>query len=480
MKVKRYAAANSREALARVKQELGPDAVILSNRAVGGGVEILALAQDDVAGLVEPRPAQGSAAARKSDFAVQPAYQARPSFAAKSAANRAGPTAAKPAARAEAKAARPAPAAAELRTLKDFAARVESPIQPQAAQHAAPPASKPAAQTASHFVSQHASRPASPPMDGTKLLAEMKAMRGAVERQLAGLAWNEDTRRRPLRARLLRELIAAGFSAPLGRRISGGLPDDFSEAQARNWLQAVLAKNIRCDSDADSLVQRGGTYALVGPTGVGKTTTVAKLAAHCVVRFGAQKLALVSTDSYRIGAQDQLRIYAKILGVPVHVAQDASELDHTLRALGDRHMVLIDTVGMGQRDTRLAEQLALLAGKRIQRILLLNATAQLETLEDVIRVYKGAAGRDAGGLAGAIVTKLDEARRPGGAIDAAIRHKLKLAFVTDGQRVPEDLHLPDAAALVERSLAGAGESPFALEDDEFMWLPGALPGEAGQ
>ena len=214
-------------------------------------------------------------------------------------------------------------------------------------------------------------------------------------------------------------------------------------------------------------MRRGGVYALVGPTGVGKTTTVAKLAARCVVRFGAQKIALVSTDSYRIGAQDQLAIYAKILGVQVHAAQDAAGLQRVLDSLSDRHMVLIDTVGMGQRDTRVAEQLALVGGKNVQRLLLLNATAQIETLEDVIRVYKGN-----GSLAGAIITKLDEARRSGGALDAVMRHKLKLAFVTDGQRVPEDLQLPVARTLVERALAGAGDSPFALEGDEFTMLAG--------
>jgi flagellar biosynthesis protein FlhF len=147
-------------------------------------------------------------------------------------------------------------------------------------------------------------------------------------------------------------------------------------------------------------------------------------------------------------------------------------MERVLRGLGDRHLVLIDTVGMGQRDTRLAEQLALLGGRRVQRMLLLNAACQLETLEDVIGVYKGNAA-----LAGAIITKLDEARRPGCALDAALRHKLRLAFVTDGQRVPEDIHMPVAAALVERALAGTAESPFGLEEDELMLLPDGAAGK---
>jgi len=461
MKVKRYVAASSREALALVKSELGPEAIILSNRPVPGGVELLALAQADVAGLVSPLDEP------KTDYPAQPAFaKRRPDIRRVGTASR------------------------EVRTLKEFAARIDAPVPrvaapapkvaapavvaapkpvlpappvlltPQVAPVAVPPAATPAA--------------AAPSADSVRLYAEIKAMRGDFERQIESLAWNEGLRRRPMRARLMRELVAAGFSAPLGRKVAANLPDDYSESQARNWLRTVLAKNLRCDTDLDNIVRRGGVYALVGPTGVGKTTTVAKIAARCVVRFGAQKLALVSTDSYRIGARDQLAIYANILGVQVHVAQDASGLQRILESLGERHMVLIDTVGMGQRDTRLAEQLALVGGRRINRILLLNAACQLETLEDVINVYKGVPAPQGGApLAGAILTKLDESRRPGSALDAVMRHKLKVAFVTDGQRVPEDLRVPVAAKLVERALEGAAESPFALEDDELMLLPGA-------
>lgn len=426
MKVKRYTAANSREALAKVKKELGSDAVILSNRPVSDGVEILALAQGDVAGVVSAEPGQRSA------FVAQPSYPTRRTDPARLESRR-----------------------TETRSLKEFAARIAQQDSPRAG----PPTGSPAANAAKAM-------PAAAQADNSGLLAEIRAMRGQFDTQLASLAWNEGARRRPLRAQLMRELINAGFSAPLGRRISGALPDDYSEVQARTWMRSVLARNLRCDAQSDDFVVRGGVYALVGPTGVGKTTTVAKLAARGVVRFGAQRVALISTDNYRIGAQDQLAIYAKILGVPVHSAQDASGMERILRGLGDRHLVLIDTVGMGQRDTRLAEQLSLLGGRSVQRMLLLNAACQLETLEDVIGVYKGNSV-----LAGAIVTKLDEARRPGCALDAALRHKLKLSFVTDGQRVPEDIQMPVAARLVERALAGAVDSPFALDDDEFMLLP---------
>jgi len=439
MKVKRYFSASSRDALIAIRKELGPDAVILSNRAVAGGVEILAIAHRDVASLSMSRPEERPAVSPRPDCENQ-----RPPGG------------------------RPEPKPAQLRTLKEFASRMDMGSNPNPVGGGQPPASAPGRPApAAALTAPHA--------DGAKLLAEIQAMRGAIEEQLAGLAWTESARRRPLRAKLMREMIAAGFSAPLGRKVSANLPDDCSEVQARAWLRAVLAKNIRCDTEMANIVRRGGVYALVGPTGVGKTTTVAKLAARCVVRFGAQTLALISTDSYRVGAQDQLAIYAKILGVQVHGAQDAVGLERILNSLGERHMVLIDTVGMGQRDTRVAEQLELLGGRAVQRILVLNAACQLETLEDVIQVYKG--GSSAAGnapLAGAILTKLDEARRPGGALDVAMRHKLKLAFVTDGQRVPEDIRVPAATELVERALQGAAESPFALDDNEFMLPLGGM------
>lgn len=441
MKVKSYIAANSREAMAQVKKDLGSDAVILSNRAVTGGVEILALAQGDVAGLVSPIDKQ------RSSFPAQPAFESR----------RVAPRRAEP---------KPMVSA----SLKEFAQRLDqaaaTPAQPRPAASAPVPVAKAAAPAPAPAPTRVASADA-------RLFAEIKAMRGDLERQLAGLAWNEGARRRPLRAKFMREMLAAGFSAPLGRKVSAGLPDDYSEGEARKWLRAVLARNIRCDSETDNIVSRGGVHALVGPTGVGKTTTVAKLAARCVVRYGAHKLALVSTDSYRIGAQDQLGIYAKILGVQVHAAQDAAGLERVLASLGDRHLVLIDTVGMGQRDTRVAEQLAMVGGKKVNRILLLNAAAQLETLEDVVRVYKGNSD-----LAGAIITKLDESRRPGSALDTVMRHKLKLAFVADGQRVPEDIHLPVAGSLVDAALASGVDSPFALDDDELMLVSDIRPPKA--
>jgi flagellar biosynthesis protein FlhF len=211
-------------------------------------------------------------------------------------------------------------------------------------------------------------------------------------------------------------------------------------------------------ADADEIINSGGIYALVGPTGVGKTTTVAKLAARAVVRFGASKVALLTTDSYRIGAHDQLRIYGRILSVPVHTIRDAADLATVLAELSGRHLVLIDTIGMSQRDRMVAEQAAMLAASgQVKRLLLVACTANTATLNQVVSAYKSS------GVHGCILTKTDEAANLAPALDAVIRHQLPVHYVTDGQRVPEDLQLPEAAALVRDAL-----HPLADEALEFM------------
>jgi flagellar biosynthesis protein FlhF len=309
---------------------------------------------------------------------------------------------------------------------------------------------------------------------GERMMAEMAAMRALFQEQMAQLTWSESLRRSPLRARLSRDLLLAGYSAALARTLTEHLPDDFNAAEAQSWLAGVLARNLATVEPADEIVTRGGVYALIGPTGVGKTTTTAKLAARCAVRYGAGKLALFTTDSYRVGAQDQLRIYARILGASVHTVSDRHDLRQALESVRGRHLVLIDTVGIGQRDGRVAEQAQLLAHPGVSRLLLLNAAAQAETLEEVVTTYRRGADGEADTLAGAIVTKLDEAARTGGVLDVAIRHRLRLHYVTNGQRVPEDLALPHASCLIDRSLrAAARPSAFAIDPDQLALVTGA-------
>jgi flagellar biosynthesis protein FlhF len=287
-------------------------------------------------------------------------------------------------------------------------------------------------------------------------------MRGVLEEQLAALAWGETPRRDPGKAKILRALLRVGFSPSLSRQLLDKLPAGRTPDQSLKWANAALAHNLHT-APRDDIIDHGGVYALVGPTGVGKTTTTAKLAARCVVRHGADKVALLTTDSYRIGGHEQLRIYGKLLGVPVRSVKDTDDLQLILAELRGKHMVLIDTVGVGQRDQMVAEQVAMLCncGSDVKRLLLLNATGSGDTLDEVVQAYQGS------GLGGCIITKVDEAVSLGAVLDALIRRKLVLHYVANGQKVPEDLHAADSRHLLDSALQPTQEnSPFALQDAE--------------
>jgi flagellar biosynthesis protein FlhF len=275
-------------------------------------------------------------------------------------------------------------------------------------------------------------------------------------------------RRNPIQTRVMTRLLTSGFSVDVARRVALNAPDLADAEAADSWMQDVLAHNLRCGTAEDGIVERGGVYALVGPTGVGKTTTVAKLAARFAVKHGASALGLITLDAYRVAAHEQLRTYGRILGAPVHLAQDGATLRELLASMKGKRLVLIDTCGLGPRDERLAEMLGVLAqagqgAQRVQPVLLLNAASHAETLDESARAWRAL---DA---SGAILTKLDEAARIGGALDCALRHKLKLLALTNGQRVPEDLHLPNARLLAHLALKPSNQL-FALAEDEGMAL----------
>jgi flagellar biosynthesis protein FlhF len=194
-----------------------------------------------------------------------------------------------------------------------------------------------------------------------------------------------------------------------------------------------------------------------------------------VMRHGPEKLALITTDAYRIGGHEQLRIYGKILGVMVHSVKDDADLRIALKELKNKHTVLIDTVGVSQRDQMVSAQVAMLqdAGTDVKRLLCLNATATNETLNEVVRAYSGS------GLAGAIMTKLDEAASIGNVLDVVIRQKLNLFYVSSGQRVPEDLHLAGNAGLIERAFElKRDDAPTQYSDAELPLLMASAGGSS--
>ncbi len=409
MNARKFIAASSREALKLVRVELGKEAVILSNRKVSEGVEIVAVAGSELAHLSETRTAGKTVIPQvPSDKVVaQRAHQA---------------------------------AALGAKVLEANTKRERVAVR----------------ETKDTIAEQQV------------LLSEIKSMRNMMQEQMARLSWSDMQKNDPARGGLLRDMLNVGFSPMLLRQLLGKMP----AKGGLDWLRRTLGRNLRVSTPQEDVVARGGVYALVGPTGVGKTTTTAKLAARAVVRFGADKVALVTTDSYRIGAHEQLKIYGKILGVSVHAVRDTEDLKLTLSGLKRKHLVLIDTMGVGQRDSRVAEQAQMFDAVGVRRLLLLDATSAGSTLDDVVKMFGGS------GVIGCIPTKLDEAVILGPVLDVVVRHKLTMHYVASGQRVPEDLHEVNLEYLLHRVFKDVARTnkALAMQDAE---LPVFMAGMGG-
>lgn len=465
MNVKRYFARTAREAMSRVRAELGEDAIVLKNRPVDGGVEILALADSELsasepAASAPPRGA-GDAAPASPMSTVNFENYVRERQQRRLASRRDEPGDA---------GASDAAGTLDERPGDERASTAGFGDEPPREERRAPRVEAPAVHVSPGFVRDAQSADDRP--DVGMLMNELREMRGALSDQLESLSWFEGVRRRPGQSRMLRRLLQAGFSPSLSRTLANHLPADFGEEDAERWLREALVRNLRIDSPEQTIFDAGGTYALLGPTGVGKTTTAAKIAAQFALKHGAQSVGLITADVYRIGAQDQLRTFGRLLGVPVHVAHDAGTLAEFLHLFMNKKLVLIDTVGVGQRDERVAELLGSLGSAAIGKLVVLNASAQPETLEDVIVSYQ------AESAAGVVLSKVDEAVKTAGVLDCVIRHRLKLVGVANGQRVPEDWHLPDGPALIEQAMIERPVSAFDLDDSELaMVLAPAAPVE---
>lgn len=289
---------------------------------------------------------------------------------------------------------------------------------------------------------------------------EIKSLRGILENQLSGLAWGDFARRHPHRAELLSRLYRLGIKSSLSEKIVKQLKSDHSLEDNWRRLLSIISRNIpTMDHD---LVDEGGIIALVGPTGVGKTTSIAKMAARYTLKHGAKNLALVTTDSYRVGAHEQLKTYGRILGVTVYVANDEDELKLLLSRLDDKQLILIDTAGMSHRDLRLAQQLAMLrrSHEKMKILAVLSAASQTLAMDDVIKTF------DAKQLDGCIASKVDESTSMGGIISILIENKLQLNYISDGQKVPEDIHLANATDLLKEALGMVKQHPMQVKTDE--------------
>ena len=464
MRIKRYFDKNIRDAIRKVREEQGPDAVIISNRKIDGGVEIVAAIDFDEVVLEAGAPLRHDS---------------------RDGGGRATPGAVAGDSRDGGGRATPGAVAGDSR---DGGGRATPGAVAGTAIGEPPRVATPAPSAA----------PVAGPVDTIRfpdpalldMRRELKNLRGLIEQQISSLVWGDMARRQPLRAKLLRLLLQLELSPGLCQQLVSELTDDSRDGGGRAtpgaiadtndndahkaWrdVLAVLAHKLPV-TDYDILAD-GGVIALLGPTGVGKTTTAAKLAARFAVRHGARHVALVTTDNYRIGAHEQLRAYARILDVPLRVAADRNELREILKELADRKLVLIDTAGMSQRDMRLSEQFALIrAGSAdIKNYLVLSATTRDAGIDEIIRYYQHVNPR------GCILTKVDEAGSLGGVLSQLIRYKLPAAYVSDGQKVPEDLHTASTHRLIGRSVAMMHRGEQVPEDPSLAMILGGVTAHA--
>lgn len=383
MKIKRFQAADVRQAIKEVRDVLGPDAVILSNTRVDGGVEIVAATDYDEREFK-----------RSTNIAARPAQ----------------------------------PNKVEINP----SVKTEAINSPQATQN---------------IWSQEPTL--------IQMRKEISGLKDMLENQLSSLTWKDmKEKQSPIQSQLLNRHLKMGVQIDLAKKLVSQVQsrDDLESA----WRHSLGALAQQIEVQDDDIINSGGIYSLVGPTGVGKTTTIAKIAARCALKHGANNVALITTDCYRIGGQEQLRTYARILGVPVRVAKTHEELALALNDLIDRRFILIDTAGMNQRDIQLTEKFAVLKQQspRIKNYLTISATTQASVLNDIINTFSHLE------LSGCILTKTDETNSLGGAISALIRHKLPLAYICNGQQVPEDLSMARPNRLVKQASELMNEQEF--------------------
>ena len=407
MKIKRFFAPDVRSAMRMVKEELGEDAVILSNKRVNGGIEIISAIDYDENAL-------------RREVQQEHAPEKRPTVMA----------------------------AADVKRRQD---QTYSELALQPSDNSNNNVSEINREKPQVMWSQEPTL--------MEMRGEMKTMRGLLETQLSELALKDHKISSPFDYELKQRMAKLGLGSKLAGELLRSLPMEGSVDDLWRRLLGKIA--VKLSVTDDDILTRGGAVALIGPTGVGKTTTVAKLAARFAMRHGSRSVALISTDNFRIGAHEQLKAYARILDVPIRFANSAETLQAALDHFCDKRLVLIDTAGMSQRDLRLTEQFSFLQDEsdRVRTYLVASTTSRLSGLQEVVRAFKGV------DLSGCILTKVDESTCLGHALDVVIQQQLPVAYISDGQRVPEDLQPARAHTLVSRSVAVMQESTDLLEDE---------------
>lgn len=474
MKVKRFIASDMKSAMQQVRDTLGAEAVILSNRLIDNGVEILA--SNDYENTMDEtsRPSPMKRSYRTyADIPDEPVRQELEDDVVGFISQSQGDA---------------IPASAQLKndvnkndslnhiidnrkTLNE-ALNTDAPIKKKVKKTKGIDYSKFIVDDepedilpntfSNEAVSKHnqqkAEISAESQAETESLKKELRALRSMMETQMSMMSWEQQKKQNPVAVSLLKRLSELGLTVDISKQVLEKVTNN-EEVQLAS-KQAITSLINLIPIASDDILKRQGVVALVGATGVGKTTTIAKLAARYVMAHGADKIALVTLDNYRIGAQEQLYNYSRILNVAVHNAKDSNELHKVLQNLYDKKLILIDTAGMSQKDLRICEQFNTLkqGSDEVRSYVVLAANAQTSALDEITRAFKTT------DISGCILTKLDESASLGGAISMLIRHKLPLAYISDGQAVPEDLHIGYARELVSKALELLKQRPEQIHE----------------
>lgn len=459
MKIKRFFAPDIRQAMRMVKEELGADAVIMSNKSVDGGIEIVAARDFDeqliqnklVEQASEPLPTASNRTSPRQTPGLQAETNRFDSLGNGEKSSRGGMM----------------PNHIPQAAADQFVGYAEK--MQFRRQENMPPVkeTKPAPAAVVHPfekekpVEKAGAAETMPSTLPDKLLLEMfrdlKSLKAAFDSKLADTGVANFAQANPVRAHLLQQLAKMGISKKTSVNVANRLNSyaniDLAFAEAQELMAEMLP------IAQDNLLDTGGVVALIGPTGVGKTTTIAKLAAKFILKHGPSQVALITTDNYRIGAHEQINTYGRILGVPVRVASNSEELRNLILGLADRRLILIDTAGMSQRDMKLVEQINMLRQSvfSIKAYLVMSAASEYRVMNEIINAFRFFEPQ------ACILTKLDEAVTAGPALSALIEQNLPVSFITNGQRVPEDMFIPVARTLIGQCAAeskadnGAGD-----------------------
>ena len=464
MQVKRFVAANMRLALTMVREEMGPDAVILSNKRVPNGVEILT--------AIDPEEITASATktlatadnpfqqARDDDQQLLSTAQTQPSkleVEVERMQNEAKQ-------RAEALAASLAEKNREMLAQTVNADQISDQVKQdikQADQQSS--FDQMLSQAVAEPFNSSAATPA-PEKDQeiVQMRQELQSMRDLLEQQLSSMAWGQFNQQNPYQASLWKRLKRMGIGPVMADKLLAKQPKTVSESDSNNVWQSMMSELSEQVPVIDNdLINKGGIFAFVGPTGAGKTTTIGKLAARYVLANGADNVALVTTDTMRIAAYEQLRTFGRILNVPVKIVDKNNSLERVLHALRDKALVLIDTAGLNRHDQRLKPQLASLnnIGQRLKTVLVIPTTSQVEVIKAAYHTYK------TDNLNCCVLTKLDETASLGESLSLAIDHSIPVAYSTDGQDIPKDIAVGNSTALV---CAAIELAKYMTTDNEAM------------